>query len=209
MFPAEGWPYQGYPPQAPAVLAAAAWPREWLKAWPAVPTPRAVHAVFMGAAKKLTFGPVRDCCVLIGNPDPGSGCLVVAEGLADALALASRRPGTVAATLTTPPRQGRVFDYAARWPEVAVYADDDSAGRRAARRLRALLEARGVAASAVTLAAKDAAAAAARRPLPDIAGQRDKLREQAFAQPPGPPDERVRQAAIAMTQTIQDGRERR
>lgn len=206
-FPAEGWPYGGRPPQTPAVLAAAAAPREWEEAWPAVPEPRAVHAILAGMAGKRTYGPVRGCCVLIGNPDPGSGRLLIAEGLADALALASRQPGTVAATLTTPPHQGQVFGYAARWPEVAVYADDDPAGRSAARQLRALLEARGIAASAITLTAKDPAAAAAGRPLPNLARRRDMLQEQALAHLAGSPiEERIRQAALAVTQAIHDGR---
>ena len=82
--------------------------------------------------------------MLIGDPTPDDSGLIVVEGLADGLALAARRWEAVLVLAGVAPTAGPVFDYAAQWPRVTVYADNEPNGRRAARLCSAALRAHGV-----------------------------------------------------------------
>ena len=78
---------------------------------------------------------------------------MIVEGLADALALASRSPETAAAVGGVSGLQAdRLLDWLSRWSGVTVYADDDPDGVDSARRLRRLLAHRGLETSVYTLA---------------------------------------------------------
>ena len=119
---------------------------------------------------------------LLGDPRPESAVgLVIVEGLADALALASRSPETAAAVGGVSGLQAdRLLDWLSRWSSVTVYADDDPDGIDSARRLRRLLAHRGLETSVYTLAGghNDAGDYAADNPLEDV--DMDTARE--FAQ---------------------------
>ena len=72
---------------------------EWRAAWPDVPVPRAIATICVdadgrpkldaGGLRKRTYGPSRGAGVLIADPRCERGPIYVAEGIADALALAT------------------------------------------------------------------------------------------------------------------------
>ena len=114
---------------AGCIVAAAAPAGEWAGAWPDIPPPTGVQMLAITAAgagaDKRSRGILRGALVMVGNPAPPDGAaLRVVEGVADALAVAARERGPVAAVLgATPP------DGLADWPGlVVVHADKDGAG---------------------------------------------------------------------------------
>ena len=178
--PADGWPFAGTPGQAPP----------WWCCWPlrrrgcphgrAFPQPHAVQLVFVDSEGrprdpgKRTIGDSAGCCAIIGNPAPMPNLdgLIVCEGLADGLALASRTWEAVLVTAGRPQDSGPVFEHADGWRAVKVHADADGPGRLAALDTVRALAQRGVDAKPVTLGGfKDAAALAesGQAPLVDLA----------------------------------------
>ena len=138
-------------------------PSAWGVEWPALPTPDAIlrEAVDVDGGPALLDrddtssrrrawpSPVAGRIIIIGNPrlpELVSGAVYVCEGLADALAVASRAEGTAIATLGT---SGMVNDWLATALErsarpVVILADDDKGGRDAASQLRRRLTLKGV-----------------------------------------------------------------
>ena len=166
---------------AGAVIAMAASPATWLAAWPSLPEPSSVQLVYVDAhgspamdrnLNKRTYASVRDAVIVLGCPflENAAAPVDVAEGLADALALASRSPAPAVATLGT---SGMTSTELATWlatsPATRVWADRDLArngrappGQRHGRQLVHLVNSAGGNAQAVHPPAphKDPAAAA-------------------------------------------------
>ena len=180
--PAPGrWPQHG---GAGAVVRLLAPGPAWADTWPDLPAATAVeltHVDDAGAAAqdrpeglpKRSHGPTTGAVTLLGDPRPAwSHGLALAEGLADALALASRRTETAAALGGTSGAAGMAdaAEWLGAWDSLTLWADSDEAGLRAARNLRADLARRGIRLDARALTtAKDAAEATARAPLPALA----------------------------------------
>ncbi len=143
------------------IVALLAEPEEWQRAWPGIPTATAIQTISIdpegnqvpdqgrpgeAGAIKRTIGPSRGKLLLIGDPWLQNGTTAnVAEGIADALALASRRPGPTVATLGA----GALTDNKLRsWltqrrGATAIYADQEPQGLAQAKRLHRLLLASG------------------------------------------------------------------
>ena len=155
-FPTEGFPYGKTPPRCSAVVALRATPEALQLNWPTLPPVVGVELCFIdpqgrpleplgtGTGNKRSWGQKAGAAVLIGDPTPDDSGLIVVEGLADGLALAARRWEAVLVLAGVAPTAGPVFDYAAQWPRVTVYADNEPNGRRAARLCSAALGAHGV-----------------------------------------------------------------
>ena len=183
-FPTDGYPFRGTPPRCHALIVAMAAPHDWQAAWPDVPAPRAVQAICIDKAgravqpwgadypDKLSFGPTGGLCVVVGDPTPGDD-LIIVEGLADALAVVARGFETVLTSVGKPRPAGPLFEYACRWGNVKLIADNDEnrEGQRAAYEMRKRLlmhtEAR-----VVTLR-DDPAAFAETHPLPVLDDPKD------------------------------------
>ena len=152
-------PATGQHTGAGTIVALAAQPVAWDAAWPDLPKVASVQLVHVdtqgqpaldrpveaGGREKRTMGMLRGAAVFLGNPrlqeavDP----VHIAEGLADALALASRVPGTAIAALGTSGMVGQdrllAQSLANSHQGVQVHCDTDEpkqgrppAGRRAA-----------------------------------------------------------------------------
>ena len=184
-------------PGAGSIVVMAAPPGAWTEAWPELPSAQGAQAIAIardgqptldrpasrgGLGKRTLQGSASGSIVVLGCPvltdtlEP----VRVAEGLADALALASRYPGPVVATLGKGVMtQAALAGWLAAAPAgVVVHADDDEAregrppaGVPAARALCRNIEAHGGRAEAVLpVSGKDAADAATASPfweLPD------------------------------------------
>ena len=183
-----------------SIVALAAQPVAWAVAWPELPEMTAVHLVHVdtqgkpaldrpgqdGGLAKRTIGQAQGAVILLGNPQlPEAAAPVhVAEGLADALALASRIEGTSVAALGTSGMMGQ-DQILAQWlasaaQGVQVHCDTDEAkqgrppaGRRAAAVLMLAIKDAGGQALIVTPAqgfkdfADEAAAGPDFGPLPE------------------------------------------
>ena len=122
---------------AGAVIAMAAPPDAWTKAWPSLPMPSSVQLVYVdhdGAPamdrnlNKRTYAGATDSVVVIGCPliEQTTAPVDVAEGLADALALAARSPAPAVATLGTSGMNSTVIaQWLATSPATQVWADRD------------------------------------------------------------------------------------
>ena len=167
---------------AGAIIALAAPPAAWHSAWPNLPDLSCVQLIFVATdgnpatdrgLTKRTYAAAQDAVVVLGCPllEQTTAPVDVAEGLADALALASRSPAPAIATLGTSNMISKVI---ARWlsssPATRVWADRDEAkegrappGQRYGRELVRLVEDAGGRAQAVHAETphKDPAAAAA------------------------------------------------
>ena len=184
-------PATGQHTGAGSIVALAASPVAWAAEWPELPELAAVHLVHVdahgqpaldrpaedGGQTKRTMGLAQGAAVILGNPQlPEARTFVhVAEGLADALALASRHDGPAAAVLGTSGMMDRPL---AHWLAVAtqgvqVHCDADEpkqgrppAGRRAAAVLMLAIRDAGGQADIVTPAPrfKDVADEAANGP---------------------------------------------
>ena len=121
---------------------------------------------------KRSYGVRQGAVCILGDPRPENAVgLILVEGLADALALASRYPETVATVGGISGMQAdRLIDWLAAWPSVTLYADDDPDGIDGARRLRRLLAHRGLNITVYTLGGghNDPGEFAADNPLADV-----------------------------------------
>ena len=175
---------------AGAVIAMAAGSTAWAEAWPKLPTLTCIQLVYVAAdgkpatdrgLSKRTYAGTHDAVVVLGCPllDRSAATANVAEGLADALALAAREKGTTIATLGTSGMltDGELARYLATNPcGVEIYADRDEgkrgkapAGLKAAATLRRHIEGHGGTALVCHASApyKDPAEAAAHYPFPE------------------------------------------
>ena len=174
---------------AGSLVALIAEPEAWQAAWPGLPVPRGVQLVAIdaqgapaldrpaeaGGLGKRSIGQTTNAVVVLGCPDLSLAkeAARVAEGLADALALASRYPGPAIATLGTATMAGSNLGswLATCSAGVTVHADADGSGEAAARKLRRnVLAAGGTANARLPARGKDAGEAAAASPfgpLPD------------------------------------------
>ena len=172
---------------AGAVAVLFAPPGDWISSWPSPPPPAAVELIHVdsegravldrpgqdGGRPKRTHGVRRGSVAMLGNPQPSeSPGLNLAEGAADALALAARLPETaVAVGGVGGMGTDSLGDWLSGWLRVNLYADNDAKGVSVAGRLRRLMVARKVAVRVFTLGSnyKDAADFAADNPFdPDV-----------------------------------------
>ena len=132
---------------AGAVIAMAAQPTAWTQAWPNLPELSCIQLVFVAqdgspamdrGLTKRTYAAVQDAVVVLGCPllEQTMAPVEVAEGLADALALAARSPAPAVATLgTAGMTSATIADWLATSPATQVWADrDDLQGRTGATR---------------------------------------------------------------------------
>ena len=138
---------------AGSLVALLAKPGAWAEAWPRLPNPQAVEIIAVdpdgnpaldrprqdGGLGKRTLGNKARAVLVLGNPLLASidAPVRVAEGVADALALAARFTGPAAAGMGD---AGMNADGFAGWlasaaAGVVIHADNDAAGQRAASRL--------------------------------------------------------------------------
>ena len=138
---------------AGSLVALLAKPTAWAEAWPRLPSPQAVEIVAVdqdgnpaldrpqqdGGLGKRTLGDKTGAVLVLGNPLLASidAPVRVAEGVADALALAARFTGPAVASMGD---AGMNADGFAEWLASAaagavIHADNDAAGQRAASRL--------------------------------------------------------------------------
>ena len=185
------------------ILALIANPAAWTASWPELPPPQAVQSIAvdgkggpaldrpaaMGGLGKRNLGPTSGGIVVIGCPllEESLYPVRVAEGVADALALASRYPGPAVATVGT---EGMRQEVLAVWlatapAGVVVHSDADEGrdgrpptGPAAARALcRSIEDAGGQAQALFSAIGKDAADAAKEKPfLPPEEGWLDLAR---------------------------------
>ena len=169
-------------PGAGAIISIAAQPTAWTQAWPNLPEPSCIHLVFVAGdgrpavdrgLNKRTYAALQDAVVVLGCPllEQTIAPVDVAEGLADALALASRSPAPAVATLgTSGMNSATIADWLATSPATRVWADRDEAkagrappGQRHGRELMRLVNDAGGNATALHTPSphKDPAAAAA------------------------------------------------
>lgn len=118
------------------------------------PAPSGVQCVHIGpdgspatdrdGLGKRSHGSMRGAVCLIGDPLPQAGRVHVAEGLADALAIAARCDGAALAAGGTSGFPRLADPLAALSLPVTVWPDGDPEGREAARKLAEALRARGL-----------------------------------------------------------------
>ena len=166
---------------AGAVIAMAAAPTAWASTWPNLPDVACVQLIFVAedgspakdrGLTKRTYAGTHDTVIVLGCPllEIATAPVDVAEGLADALALAARSPAPAVATLGT---AGMSSSTVAEWlttsPATRVWADRDESkagrappGQRHGRHLIRLINEAGGHAEAVHAPAphKDPAEAA-------------------------------------------------
>ena len=172
---------------AGAVAVLFAPPGDWINLWPSPPSPAAVELIHVdsegravldrpghaGGRPKRTHGVRRGSVAMLGNPLPSDAPgLNLAEGAADALALAARLPETAVAVGGVGGMGiDSLRDWLSGWLRVNLYADNDAKGLSVARRLRRLMVAQNVAVGVYTVGSgyKDAADFAADNPFdPDV-----------------------------------------
>ena len=167
-----------------AIVAAFAPPEAWTAAWPgsldstAISSvecvfvgpegdPTADRPVADGGLHKRSYGSRHGAYCLLGGPDLSEG-IAVAEGLADALALAARLPEAVVCVGGT---GGMAQPELTKWlkgaASVAIYCDNDEPGGQSAHNLRLALELAGCSLAQVLSVAngKDPADAAIHSPF--------------------------------------------
>lgn len=201
-----------------AVLLAPA--PDWQAAWPDLPPPQALQLIAIDAQgrpaadkpppepprDKRNLGPSHGALLLLGNPRYGQPWqdLQIAEGAADALAIAARRPGPALAVLgagaLNSPRLEQWL-LAEPW-RLLIYTDADRPGRRAAKQLYRRMTAAGRECQVrqPNFQAEDPAAAAAlaRRltaPLAEIQAAAARLQRES---PHWPEWELLRQARLSL-----------
>ena len=174
---------------AGAVIAMAAAPAEWTEAWPNLPELSCVQLVFVAGdgtpardrgLNKRTYAPATDAVIVLGCPllEKTTAPVDVAEGLADALALAARSPAPAVATLgTAGMSSSTIAEWLATSPTTRVWADRDESkegrappGQRHGRQLLRLINEAGGNAEAVHAPSphKDPAEAAAALGFTDL-----------------------------------------
>ena len=130
-----------------------------------------------GGLGKRSYGSTAGLIVVFGNPvlSDAISPVRVAEGVADAMALASRYAGPAVATLGTSGMADEEGGTLVRWlvesaAGAVIHADADAGGEHNARQLRRQLTAAagGRVAAVLPAQGKDAAAAAAGIPFPAL-----------------------------------------
>ena len=181
-------PDSRYPPTCAVRLAARLAPfSAWANAWPHPPTPTAVQIIAVdadghptldrpknaGGLAKRTMGTAGGAVFAVGNPD--ASAIRVCEGIADALAIASRYDALVIAAMSDGQMAHPRPDLLARFVNAAgvvIHADADHnvAGQGAALRLASIINREGGHARAVLTAQghKDVADWAAQHPHPPV-----------------------------------------
>ena len=138
---------------AGSLVALLAQPVAWAEAWPDLPAPQAVEIIAVDAdgqpaldrphpdrgLGKRTLGDKTGAVLILGNPLLTSidAPVRVAEGAADALALAARSPGPAVASMGDAGMNAAGFAVwlASAAAGVIIHADNDPAGQKAASRL--------------------------------------------------------------------------
>ena len=122
---------------AGAIIAMAAPPDAWTTSWPSLPNLSSVQLVYVDrdgrpaidrGLTKRTYAAVQNAVVVLGCPllEQTTASVDVAEGLADALALASRSPAPAVATLGTSGMSSTIIaQWLAKSPATQVWADRD------------------------------------------------------------------------------------
>ena len=173
---------------AGAIITMAALPAVWRTSWPSLPDLSSVHLVYVArdgspaldrGLTKRTYAAAQDAVVVLGCPllEDAAAPVDVAEGLADALALAARSPAPAVATLGTSGMSSTIIaGWLATSPSTRVWADRDEAkagrapqGQRHGRELVRMVNDAGGNATALHTPSphKDPAAAAAAMGLGD------------------------------------------
>ena len=186
--------YQGRGPPhtgAGSLVALAAPPEAWTQAWPALTEAQAVQTIAVdrdgtpaldrpaenGGLGKRSYGSTAGLIVVFGNAALSEALspVRVAEGIADALALASRYSGPAVATLGTSgmadEEGGSLVGWlAASAAGTVIHADADAGGELNSRQLRRQLTAAadGPVMAVLPIQGKDAAAAATVVPFPAL-----------------------------------------
>ena len=150
-----------------SLVALLANPTAWAEAWPRLPSPQAVEIIAVdragnpaldrphhdGGLDKRTLGAKVGAVLILGNPRlAGIETPVrIAEGVADALALAARFSGPAVASMGDAGMNAYGFaEWLANAAEGAViHADNDDAGQKAASRLCGAIRVHGGTARAV------------------------------------------------------------
>ena len=176
---------------AGSLVALAAPPEAWTEAWTGLPEAQAVQIIAVGrdgapaldrpaehgGLGKRSYGSTTGLLVAFGNPvlSDAISPVRVAEGVADALALASRYAGPAVATLGTSGMAEEEGGNLVGWlvesaAGTVIHADADAGGEYNARQLRRQLiaAAGGHVAAVLPAQGKDAAAAAAGIPFPAL-----------------------------------------
>ena len=203
---------------AGSIVALLAPPGAWAESWPDTPAVTAVEIIAidndgrpaldrpkeLGGRGKRTLGNKVGSVFLVGNPRLGESDqpVRVTEGVADALALASRFPGLAVATMGDAGMKTRDL---ASWlagakAGVIIHSDDDRPGRTAADRLRlAVLALGGKAQGVLPSLGKDPAdMAAALAPFPTAIEGWPSFEERLSRKHNWPLWEAERQAAILL-----------
>ena len=180
---------------AGSLAALLAKPDDWARAWPLLPDPRAVEIIAVdregnpaldrpqqgGGLGKRTLGTKAGAVLVLGNPllSEAEAPVRVAEGVADALALAARFAGPVVASMGD---AGMTAEGFAGWlagavERVVIHADNDEAGQRAASRLCGAVRIHGGTARAVLPAqGKDSGVVAGDNPFAALTEELARLR---------------------------------
>ena len=127
------------------IIVALAPLRDFNDAYPKAPEPRQFHLIaitkegqkrhaFKGKSDKRTWGrPSVTCIALFGNPMAAS--INICEGVADALSIFARSPGTTLASITTFHKikncPSLITHLTAEGRSVTLFSDNDDAGRSA------------------------------------------------------------------------------
>lgn len=195
---AEAPHFRGLHQGAGALIACMAPASEWESAWPNIPAPQAIHLINVGAdgspsldrpadhidwqgnsspgRGKRFRGPHQGAVLLVGNPALSGADVLIAEGVADILALTCRFDGVGVAPITTPRKLALDKPFVA-WVvaahEVIIHADADSSstGQIAAGSLRQTIIDAGGRARAMPPPeghGKDAADIAKQHPFPPL-----------------------------------------
>ena len=203
--PAEAKPFRGLHQGAGSIIVPHAPPAAWIETWPQVPMPSAVSLVTIDHAgepsldrptdhrrrdgtlspglAKRTLGTMRGSLVILGNPtiEDTTWAFREAEGVADALGVAARRPGPVMTPIGTPARMASdegLVDWISTWAlrhGVHLMVDRDDPGQKAGASLRRALLQRGVPLSQIDVytppdgMGKDPADACRHLPFPPLA----------------------------------------
>ena len=147
---------------AGAIIAMAAPPDAWTASWPGLPDLTSVQLVYVAEdgtpavdreLTKRTYAPARDSVIVLGCPhlQNAAAPVNVAEGLADALALAARSPAPAVATLgTSGMSSSTIAEWLATSPATQVWADRDESkdgraplGQRHGRELERMVNSAG------------------------------------------------------------------
>ena len=202
---------------AGSIVALLAKSSHWANAWPDLPTPAAIEIIAVdeaghpaldrpqraGGLNKRTLGSKTNAILIFGNPllANADAPVRVAEGTADALALAARFPGPAIASMGD---AGMNADGFAQWLATAaqgviIHADNDDAGQRAASRLRGgILIHGGTARAVLPPEGKDAGVAASLHPFPPLTTAWPGYAETLAVMNHWPRWEAQRQAALIM-----------